>query len=143
NLLDAIDTAVEVGVLQGGILHEAFNTDQLQLRFVHPMAIEVITQQMKPSEQRDYHQRIAEYAETYSERLLHRAAATLTRDDVLAGKIIRMAERYGRMGRWEQAARSRIAAARLLSSEAQREHEILEGVDALASAGRINEAVQW
>ncbi len=143
DLISAIDTAVSIGILQDGVLRDGFNTDQLQLRFVHPMATQVIAQQMLPSEHRLYHLRAAEYIEDTGQRLLHRAAAALTRDDVLGGQIIRFAERLGRTGRWEQAARFRLAAARLMSSERQRQTEVLNGVDALASAGRISAAVPW
>lgn len=143
DLISAIDQTVAIGVLHDGVLTDAYNTDQLQLRFVHPMAQQVITQQMRPSEHRLYHLRAAEYTENHGQRLLHQAAATLTRDDVLGGQIIRFAERLGRTGRWEQAARFRIAAARLMTSDSQRQTEILKGVDALASAGQITAAVPW
>ena len=143
DLVSAIDKAVEIGVLQGGVLRDAFNTDQLQLRFVHPMATEVITRHMLPSEHRYYHLRAAEYLENHGEKLLHRAYATLTRDGVLGGQIIRFAERLARTGHWEQAARFRFAAARLMSSETQRQNEVLAGVDALASAGQATAAVPW
>lgn len=143
DLISAIDTAVSIGVLQDGVLTDAYNTDQLQLRFTHPMAAQVIVRHMLPSEHRHYHLRAAEYLENHGQRLLHRAAATLTRDPVLGGEIIRFAERLGRTGRWEQAARFRFAAARLMQSDAQRQTEVLEGVDALASAGRITAVVPW
>lgn len=143
DLILAIDQAVAIGVLHDGVLSDAYNTDQLQLRFVHPMAQRVITQQLRPSEHRLYHLRAAQYTENHGQRLLHQAAATLTRDDVLGGQIIRFAERLGRTGRWEQAARFRIAAARLMTSDSQRQSEILKGVDALVSAGQITAAVPW
>jgi DNA-binding CsgD family transcriptional regulator len=139
----AIDTAVAARILQGGVLREAYNTDQLQLRFTHPMAGQVIVRQMLPSEHRQYHLRAAKHLEHHGQRLLHRAAAAVTRDPVLGGEMIRFAERLGRTGRWEQAARFRFAAARLMDSTTQRRTEVLSGVDALASAGRITAAVPW
>src|SRR5690625_7568967 len=143
DLISAIDTAVSIGVLQDGVLTDAYNTDQLQLRFTHPMAAQVIVRHMLPSEHRHYHLRAAAYLENHGQRLSHRDAATLTRDPVLGGEIIRFAERLGRTGRWEQAARFRFAAARLMQSTTQRRTELLSGVDALASAGRITAAVPW
>lgn len=143
DLLLAIDAAVCAGVLQQGVLREAFNTDQMQLDFVHPMAATVIVRQMLPSEHRSYHERAAEFSDNHGQRLFHRAAATLTRDPVLGGEIVRFAERLGRTGRWDEAARFRFAAARLMDSYAQRQQEVLNGVDALASAGRITAAVPW
>lgn len=143
DVIFAIDAAVAQGVVQDGVLREAYNTDQWQLDFVHPMAAEVIVRQMLPSEHRGYHLRAAEWSESHGQRLFHRAAATLTRDAVLGGEIIRYAERLERTGRWDDAARFRFAAARLMSSHAQRQHEVLNGVDALASAGRITAAAPW
>lgn len=142
-VMPAIDTGVGMGILQDGVLREAFNTDQTQLAFTHPMAAEVILRQMLPSEQREYHLRAAEFTDSHGAQLLHRAAATLTRDPVLGGELIRFADRLGRTGRWEQAARFYFAAARLLNSTSQRHHQVLNGVDALASAGRITAAVPW
>jgi len=143
DLVAAIDTAVSIGVLRDGVLRQAYNTDQLQLQFAHPMAAQVITRQMLPSELRNYHLRAAEFLEDHGQRLLHRAAAALTRDPVLGGEMTRFAERLARTGRWNQSARFRLAAARLMSSPAQRRGEVLAGVDALASAGRITAAVPW
>lgn len=121
DVVAAIDAAVANGMLQDGVLREAYNTDQLQLDFVHPMAAEVIVRQMLPSEHRDYHLRAAKWSEQYGHRLFHRAAATLTRDSVLGGEIIRYAERLERTGRWHEAARFRFAAARLMGSNTPRE----------------------
>lgn len=143
NLISAIDTAVSIGVLQDGVLRDAYNTDQLQLRFTHPMAAQVITRQMLPSEHRGYHLRAAQFLEDHGQRLLHRASAAMTRDPVLGDELIRFAERLGPTGRWGQTARFRFAAARLMSCDSQRQSEVLSGVDALASAGRITTAVGW
>src|SRR5699024_4861604 len=57
DLLSCIDVAVEFGVLNGGVLRDAHNTNQVQLQFVHPMAKQVIVREMLPSEHRDYHLR--------------------------------------------------------------------------------------
>ena len=143
DLLPCIDVAVKFGVLSGGVLRDAHNTDQVQLQFVHPMAKQVIVREMLPSEHRDYHLRASEFLENKGERLLHRAAASLTRDPVLGHTITEFAERLGRMGRWEDAARFRFAAAKLMRSEDERQNEVLNGVDALASAGNITRAVPW
>ena len=143
DLVSAIDAAVSMGVLRDGVLRDTYNTDQLQLRFSHPMAAQVIVRQMLPSEHRTYHLRAAEFLENHGQRLIHRAAAALTRDPVLGGEIIRFAQRLARTGRWDQAARFRFAAARLMDSSTQRQAEVLGGVDALASAGRITAAVPW
>jgi len=143
DLLSCIDVAVEFGVLNGGVLRDAHNTNQVQLQFVHPMAKQVIVREMLPSEHRDYHLRASEFLESKGERLLHRAAASLTRDPVLGHTITEFAERLGRMGRWEEAAKFRFAAAKLMRSEDERLNEVLNGVDALASAGNITRAVPW
>lgn len=143
DLMSAIDIAVEHGILRGGVFREAYNTDQAQLAFMHPMAANVLIHQMLPSQQRQYHLRAAEFTDNHGARLLHLAAASVTRDPVLGGKLIRFADRLSRNGRWALAARFRFAAARLFSSDTQRQEQVLNGVDALASAGRVTTAVPW
>lgn len=143
DILTAIDVAVEHGILRNDIFREAYNTEQTQLAFAHPLAAKVILGQMLPSEQRKYHLRAGEFTDNHGARLLHRAAAQLTRDPVLGGELIRFADRLSRNGRWEQSARFSFAAARLFSSGSQRQEQVLFGVDALASAGRVTTAVPW
>lgn len=143
DLMTAIDVAVERGILQGGVFREAYNTDQAQLAFTHPMAANVLLHQMLPSQQRKYHLRAAQFTDNHGARLLHLAAASVVRDPVLGGKLIRFADRLGRNGRWALSARFSFAAARLFSSDGQRQEQVLNGVDALASAGRVTTAVPW
>src|SRR5690625_6887641 len=97
---------------------------------MHPMAANVLIHQMLPSQQRQYHLRAAEFTDNHGARLLHLAAASVTRDPVLGGKLIRFADRLSRNGRWAIAARFRFDAERLLCTDKQSQKQNLKAVDA-------------
>lgn len=135
-------SAVDLGVAQG-VFAERNSAGRLTLGLKRPMSARVINADMAPSTRRLLHERAAESAPREDERLVHLAAASVGTDEVLARRLADSAVVAERYGRWADAAELHFGAARVLAPSPARDDELLAGIDALASAGRVIEVLPW
>lgn len=135
-------SAVDLGVAHG-VFAERNSAGRLTLGLSRPTSARVIITVMAPSTRRLLHERAAESAPREDERLVHLAAASAGTDEVLAGRLADSAIVAERYGRWADAAQLHFGAARVLAPSPLRDDELLAGIDALASAGRVIEVLPW
>ncbi|WP_432791773.1 LuxR C-terminal-related transcriptional regulator [Brevibacterium sp. K11IcPPYGO002] len=140
--VDDIEGTIDLGVAHG-VYREHDSAGRITLRLCHPTAATVILETMAPSTRRFLRRRAAETAPSEEEKLFHLSAASLGLDPELALRLITTAVDAEREGRWEDAAQLHFGAARVLPASADRDHELLAGIDALASAGRVAEVLPW
>src|SRR5699024_7477002 len=140
--LEDLRDAVDFGVA-AGVIHEHRSAGTTSLRLTHPAALRVITAQTAPSTRRQLHNRVAQTAPSHEEYLLHLALASMGTDTQLAADLNEAAVSMERLGRWEDAARLRFGSAEVLPKTVTRDAELLSGIDALASAGRVTELLPW
>ena len=134
--------AVDLGVAHG-VFRERNSAGRLTLSLSRTSSARVIIAALAPSTRRMFHERAAESAYREDERLVHLAAAALGADDGLARRLSESAAVAERFGRWADAAQLHFGAARVLAPSAGRDDELLAGIDALASAGRVIEVLPW
>lgn len=135
-------SAVDLGVAHG-VFAERNSAGRLTLGLSRPTSARVIINAMAPSTRRLLHERAAGSAPREDERLVHLAAASAGTDEVLAGRLADSAIVAERYGRWADAAQLHFGAARVLDPSPVRDDELLAGIDALASAGRVIEVLPW
>lgn len=140
--IEELSPAVDLGVASA-VLQETRSAGLTVLQLSHPAASRVIRAQLMPSERRRLHERAAEHVEGVEAQLVHRAAAAQGEDPQLAHDLQQAAVAAEYFGRWKDSARMRMAASGVLPRSAHRDAELLRGVDALASAGDIAEALPW
>lgn len=140
--LEDLQRAVDLGV-ESGVLHEHLSAGSTTLRLSHPAAQRVISAETLPSVRRQLHHRAAESAASQEERLVHLASAAPGADAGLAQQLGEAAAAAERMGRWEDSARLRFGAAKVMPHSVERDAQLLSGMDALASAGRITDVLPW
>ncbi|TLP79971.1 hypothetical protein FEF27_00875 [Nesterenkonia sphaerica] len=138
DLSEAVDLAVASGVVR-----EARSAGLSLLELIHPAAQRIIIAEMKPSERRALHSRAATCVEHAEDQLIHRAAAAQGQDPDLACALQQAAVAAEYQGRWRDSARLHFAASGVLPRSAPRDAELLKGVDALASAGNVAQALPW
>ncbi|MGO1908556.1 LuxR C-terminal-related transcriptional regulator [Brevibacterium aurantiacum] len=134
--------AVDLGVAHG-VFRERNSAGRLTLALSRTTSARVIVAAMAPSTRRIFHERAADSAYREDERLVHLAAAALGADGELARRLRDSAAVAERFGRWADAAELHFGAARVLAPSADRDDELLAGIDALASAGRVVEVLPW
>lgn len=134
--------AVDLGVAHG-VFREQTSAGRLTLGLNRQASTRVIIAAMAPSTRRLFHERAAESAYREDERLVHLASAAPGADDDLAHRLSESAAVAERFGRWADAAQLHLGAARVLTPSSTRDVELLAGIDALASAGRVIEVLPW
>lgn len=134
--------AVDRGVA-AGVFREHETAGRPTLRLCHPSAANVIIEAMAPSRRRKLYVRAAESATSEEERLILLAAAAAGSDPELADRLSESAVGAERFGRWNDAAQLHFGSARVRPFSARRDDELLAGIDALASAGRVAEVLPW
>lgn len=134
--------AVDLGVAHG-VFRERNSAGRLTLGLSSTASARVIIASMAPSTRRLFHERAAGSAYREDERLVHLASAALGADDALARRLGESAAVAERFGRWADAAQLHFGAARVLAPSANRDDQLLAGIDALASAGRVVEVLPW
>nr|WP_280712891.1 LuxR C-terminal-related transcriptional regulator [Brevibacterium marinum] len=134
--------AVDLGVTHG-VFRERNSAGRLTLGLSRTASARVIIAAMTPSTRRLFHERAAESAYREDERLVHLSAAAAGADEGLAHRLSSSAAVAERFGRWADAAQLHFGAARVLPPSAGRDNELLAGIDALASAGRVTEVLPW
>lgn len=134
--------AVDLGVAAD--VFRAYDTaGRPTLRLSHPAARRVLMGSIAPSARRALHVRAAESAPGDEERLAHLAAAASGPDAELAEALSAAAVSAERVGRWSDAAQLHFGSARVRTQSPARDDELLEGIDALASAGRVTDVLPW
>lgn len=134
--------AVDQGISYG-VLTERSTAGMRVLEFAHPAAARVVSAEMLPSTRRSLHLRAAETSPEPEERLCHLADAAQGPDPELAAELNEAAEGAERRGRWEDSSRLRFAGVKVLPPSAERDRQLLSGIDALASAGYVTKVLPW
>ena len=140
--LSAPETAIDRGVAHG-VFSEYSSAGRLTLRLCHAEAARVIRDGLAPSVRRRLHQRAADSAPREDERLVHSASAALGTDVELSDRLSASASIAEKFGRWADAAQLHFGAASVLPDSADRDSQLLSGIDALASAGKVTEVLPW
>jgi len=139
---DDTSRAVDLG-LSCGVLTERNTAGLRVLGFSHPAAPRVVSDDMLPSTRRALHRRAADTAPEPEERLCHLAEAAQGPDLDLAAALNDAAEVAERRGRWEDSSRLKFSAVKVLPPSAERDRQLLSGIDALASAGHVTDLLPW
>lgn len=135
---EAVDEGVRLGLLT-----ETGEVSHVPVRFSDPTIGRTLRARMPPSRRRQLHREAAERFQDLSLRLWHLAQASASPDDRLAAELRSAAETASRAGRWKEAAGLIFSAAGISRSGAARESALVQGVDALASAGDIVGVMRW
>lgn len=135
---EAVDEGVRLGLLT-----EAGEVAHVPVRFRDPAIGRTLRQRMLPSRRRELHRAAAERCQDMSLRLWHLAKSTSGTDDRLAAELRTAAETASRAGRWKEVASLLFSAVDISRSGVEREGALVQGVDALASAGDIVGVMRW
>ena len=131
---DALDSAERAGLVQ---------TDDLNLSFRHPLVRSAVYESATFGERRRAHRALADACsgdQRADRRLWHRAAATLSADEELAGALEASAERSQLRGGQASAATAFERAAMLSETESSRGRRLAAAAKAAFVAGQVERA---
>jgi DNA-binding CsgD family transcriptional regulator len=122
------------------LLEERFTSTERLVAFSHPLIKAAVYRDLGPARRSSLHARAAQLIGPSPAALHHRIEAAAGTDPALAAEVAKSAYRRAEAGDWSTAADAFVAAARLSSSQLEKERFLLEAVDWLLVGGGTAEA---
>ena len=134
--VDALDEAVEIGVLQ--VRRE--DAGVRDVTFSHPLVRAAVYEQLGPARRVQMHAMAAGLVDDTASALRHRVMAVNPPDPVLVADLDSFARHEASLGAWAASAWALVEGSRLSPERPDRERRLLQAVDAMIGAGDLLQA---
>lgn len=136
--LPAVEECVSYGLIEGMPtgLHGSLAAPRPAIR-------DAVLSTVPQLRRRELFHRAAQQADDPAKQALFCAAAEKRANPQLSAQLQHYAEQLSRLGRWEESAEYRLAASKLAETTEGRQRILVHAVDALVTAGRLDQATIW